>query len=55
MIKYFRFSWHEVVWEVSWVNLNLLIATIPSSKKKDKNESDEDEEVEDFSGFAGLE
>ena len=55
-IKYFRFSYHEVLWEISWVNLNMLIISIPKSKfdkKKSKSEYDT-EEIEDFGEIMGA-
>jgi len=39
VIKYFRFSWHYVLWEISYTNLTMLLATIPTyddGKKKEE-------------------
>jgi hypothetical protein len=45
VVKYFRFSWHEIMFEISYSNLMMMLASIPNYSKKD-----EDEEVyEDLS------
>ncbi|WP_234863450.1 hypothetical protein [Flavihumibacter fluminis] len=61
MIKYFRFSWNEIIWEISYRNIMMLSATIPNYKtKKDKKETSEviqDRELnsgEDLVSFLGL-
>lgn len=47
LIKYFRFSWEEVMWELSWTNINMLMATIPQYKPAPKQkEPDDDDEIE---------
>jgi hypothetical protein len=35
VIKYFRFSYDEVLWTVSYVNINMFLATIPTYEKED--------------------
>jgi hypothetical protein len=60
VIKYFRFTWDFVVWEISYVNLNMLLATIPvykSDKKKKEDDDNDDrpgnvEDEENLSDFA---
>jgi hypothetical protein len=45
VVKYFRFSWHEIMFEISYSNLMMMLASIPNY-----NKADEDEEVyEDLS------
>lgn len=46
MIKGFNFSLHFVLYELSYANLILLSATLPSYDKQDKNK---DEEIIDTS------
>lgn len=45
VIKYFRFSYDYAVWELSYTNLNMLLATIPeyepADEKKDEKEKGE--------------
>lgn len=62
MIKYFRFSWHYVMWGISYTNLMMLMATIPviewdddddekgtkQKKPKDIMEVESFEELADF-------
>jgi hypothetical protein len=39
-MKYFRLSWEDILWNVSYVNLNMLIMTIPKYEGiKDKEET----------------
>lgn len=40
MIKYFRFSFEYVLWEIGYTNLIMLMATIPvyDSEEKDKKD-----------------
>ena len=52
-------TWNEVVWQRSWVNLNMLLASIPDSgtdgeesKKEDANPPEKMDEIKSF--FAGL-
>lgn len=61
MIKYFRFSWNEIMWEISYRNIMMLSATIPSYKtKKEKKgsiESVNDRELnsgDELANFLGL-
>lgn len=61
MIKYFRFSWNEVLWEISYRNILMLSATIPVYKsKKEKKAATEDVQDrelnsgEDLASFLGL-
>lgn len=61
MIKYFRFSWHQIMWEISYRNIMMLSATIPSYKskmdKKRDNESIQDREInsgDDLASFLGI-
>ncbi len=37
-MKYYRLSWEDVVWGISWKNINCLIASInkPDEKGEDK-------------------
>lgn len=62
-MKYFRFSWNEVLWEMSWSNVLMLSATIPSfdddekGKGKGKGKGDtrakkiDEEDIESFFNF----
>jgi hypothetical protein len=47
VIKYFRFSWEYVLWEISFPNLNMLLATIPVYEpvKAEKKEAKGGEET----------
>ena len=31
VIKYFRFTWDYALWDISYSNLNMLLATIPET------------------------
>jgi hypothetical protein len=42
VVKYFRFKWDEVVWDLGYTNLVMLMATIPVY------ETDEDEKPIDL-------
>lgn len=45
----------EILWEYSWINLTMLMVSIPSFKKSDKNEDKETgQEVTNSSEFEGL-
>lgn len=47
--KYFRFSFHEILWEISWANLLMLSATIP----KFDEDGNPEEPIQDIDG-SGL-
>jgi hypothetical protein len=49
VIKYFRFDWDFVLWGISFSNLNMLLATIPTYEKEDKKE-----EVIEHEGIDGI-
>lgn len=42
MIKYFRFSYDFVLWEISYRNLNMLLATMPVYEPGDNDEEDKE-------------
>ena len=42
-MKYFRFTLHEIMWEVSYANLLMYLGTIPSYKKDGEEETDHKE------------
>lgn len=43
VIKYFRFDYEFVLWGISWANLIMMLATIPTYKD---TETKEDKEVD---------
>jgi hypothetical protein len=55
LIKYFRFSYDQVVWEVSYVNLNMLLATIPAYEAPETPEEMEKNKTEKTDSFADFE
>jgi hypothetical protein len=49
-VKYFRFSVDYILWELSFINLSMLGATVPMYEPDDENEEKiEYEEVQDLS------
>ncbi|MCK9328057.1 MAG: hypothetical protein M0P69_21355 [Bacteroidales bacterium] len=42
MIKYFRLSWGEILWSRSWVNIQMLICSIPELDDDKKKRSEHD-------------
>jgi hypothetical protein len=44
IIKYFRFGWDELLWEISFANLIMLVSSVPSTKDK----TDEEEKGEEI-------
>lgn len=38
LIKYFRFSLDEILYEISWQNLMMFLATIPDYSTKEEDE-----------------
>jgi hypothetical protein len=55
-MKYFRLTPEYILWQMSWVNLNLLMATIPDFDLEDEDEQaiekrKEDKEMDDLQGF----
>lgn len=61
-MKYFRLSWEEILWEVSYQNLLMLSATIPvykSAKGNGKKKDELDPSVnidsgQDLANFLGI-
>jgi len=56
-MKYFRMSYDAILWEISWANLNMLLATIPTydTDKEDKEDKeDKDEPVQQVQDIAEL-
>ena len=51
LIKYFRLSWDEILWERSWANITMLMLSIP--KHEDKH-NDDAIEITDISEFGDL-
>lgn len=50
VIKYFRFSYDYVLWGISYINLRMLLATIPTYESpEDKEKSEKLEEVDGIS------
>lgn len=45
-MKYFRIPWKVILWEMSWPNLLLLSASIPSFKTKDDEDADDTKPVQ---------
>jgi hypothetical protein len=52
VIKYFRFSYDYVLWEISYQNLAMLLATIPTYEAQDLEKGKE--KVEHVSGLDAL-
>ncbi|GAA0561527.1 hypothetical protein [Chitinophaga japonensis] len=60
IVKYFRFSWNEVLWGMSWSNVLMLSATTPSFDNDKENGKEkggtwpikiDEEKVEEFFNF----
>lgn len=47
MIKYFRFSWDYVLWGIPWVNIMMLLATIPVYESDNDDEPKKEETAGD--------
>jgi len=41
VIKYFRFSYDYVLWEISFSNLNMLLASIPDNEPVEAGDKEE--------------
>lgn len=59
MIKYFRFDYDYVLWGISFLNLNMLLATIPqykesADKEVKKKRNGEPEDLEDIADFLKI-
>jgi hypothetical protein len=53
--KYFRFSVDQILWGISYQNLNMLLATIPSYEEEEKKENvKEMESVDELASFLGM-
>jgi len=50
VIKYFRFTYDYVLWEISFANLNMLLAAIPDHEPP----SEEEKEAEPVDNMAEL-
>ena len=52
-MKYFRMSWDEIMYERSWVNITMLLATIPdySSDKEDSGMSNAEKMARQLQGL----
>lgn len=59
-MKYFRMGWREIMWERSYVNLIMLLATIPKTDldpvdpKKKKEGQDQEVPSQHAEGIDGL-
>lgn len=53
MIKYFRFSYDFVLWEIGYANLNMLMATIPDIGTGEEKEVEVDS-TSDLKNYLGL-
>ncbi len=51
LIKYFRFSWDDILWKYSWQNLTMLMLSIPKYESNDKKD---DHEITDISQIQDL-
>lgn len=53
LIKYFRFTRDQVLWEISWANLMLYSATIPTYETDKKGDDGPVQQIdeEDIAGF----
>lgn len=55
VIKYFRFTYDYVLWEISYQNLAMLLATIPSYEATDLEKGKEKvEPVDGLDALAGF-
>ena len=50
VIKYFRLDFETVLWKISYTNLNMLLATIPTYEMEPEKDG-KTEEVEDLKDF----
>lgn len=53
-MKYFRMSYDAILWEISWANLNMLLATIPTYDTDKEDKEDKDEPVQQVQDIAEL-
>jgi hypothetical protein len=50
VVKYFRFSVDYILWEISYANLMMLLATIPKYEAPDRDK----EKVEDVGDLSNI-
>ncbi len=50
LIKYFRFSWDDILWKYSWQNLQMLMLSIPKYEKKDEKDKQEKTDLKQLWG-----
>ena len=55
IIKEMGLSWHELLWQISWVNIRMMIADAPGYKSgKGTSKGKELESEDDFREFLKL-
>ncbi|MHA4844414.1 hypothetical protein ACX0G7_09630 [Flavitalea antarctica] len=58
LMKYFRCTWDQIMWQMSYANILLLSATVPKYESSKKNGREEDgtevEGVQDLADFLGI-
>ena len=54
VIKYFRFSYDQVLWEIPYGNLAMLLATIPGFDQPDGDVKKGHEKEEHVDGFDAI-
>lgn len=52
VIKYFRFTYDYVLWEISFANLNMLLAAIPDHEPAETEEEKEPVPVDNMAELA---
>jgi hypothetical protein len=54
VVKYFRFDWRSVLWEISWANIVMLSISIPKYERDAKEEIKDVDDVSELEGLIGL-
>ncbi|GAH78266.1 unnamed protein product, partial [marine sediment metagenome] len=45
VMHYFHLSMNQVLWDISWVNILMLTASIPTFERKSNDKADKNEEI----------
>ncbi|MBD1394259.1 hypothetical protein [Mucilaginibacter glaciei] len=51
IIKELGFTWHYLMWGISWINLQMMLADAPAYESSDKEDIKEADSLEDFKAF----
>ncbi|MEO7212659.1 hypothetical protein [Mucilaginibacter sp.] len=51
IIKELGFTWHQLMWKISWINLQMMLADAPSYKTRNKDKVKKATSFDDFADF----